>query len=327
MTQKIIIAALAVFLTLSCKNETKSTQEKSQNEAIQEKNQETFFKISLAQWSLNEPIRNGKMNPLDFADKANELGFKGIEYVSQLYTPMMETFDSPEIALDSILPILKAKTDKYGIKNVLIMVDHEGPLSAKDDAERNQAVENHKKWVDAAQYLGCHSIRVNLQGADDEKAWKEASIKGLTSLADYAATKNINVIVENHGGFSSNGEKLMEVINGVNKENVGTLPDFGNFCMRLKDPADYWSGCAEEYDMYKGVQEMMPKAFGVSAKTFNFDDEGNETDIDFTRMLQLVKDAGYTGFVGIEYEGDDLEPEEGIILTRKLLIKDAQNVK
>ena len=207
------------------------------------------------------------------------------------------------------------------------MVDHEGPLSAKDDAERNQAVENHKKWVDAAQYLGCHSIRVNLQGADDEKAWKEASIKGLTSLADYAATKNINVIVENHGGFSSNGEKLMEVINGVNKENVGTLPDFGNFCMRLKDPADYWSGCAEEYDMYKGVQEMMPKAFGVSAKTFNFDDEGNETDIDFTRMLQLVKDAGYTGFVGIEYEGDDLEPEEGIILTRKLLIKDAQNVK
>lgn len=321
MKLKLILTVLTVFLMFSCKNDTKPQEEKSQNEAMESEMKEPFFKISLAQWSLQEPIRSGKMNPLDFAKKAKEMGFTGIEYVSQLYTPMMNEFDSPEEALDSILPKMKAKTDEYGIQNVLIMVDAEGDLSSEDEAKRTEAVNNHKKWVDAAAYLGCHSIRVNLAGAKEPEAWKEASIAGLSALADYAATKNINVIVENHGGFSSDGEKLMEVINGVDKDNVGTLPDFGNFCMTYTA-----NGCEDEYDMYKGVEEMMPKAFGVSAKAYNFDEDGEETKIDFTRMLQLVKDAGYDGYVGIEYEGSNLEPEEGIMRTKELLIKDAQNV-
>lgn len=207
------------------------------------------------------------------------------------------------------------------------MVDNEGNLSASDDKERNQAVENHKKWVDAAAVLGCHSIRVNLIGAKEEQAWKEASVKGLSSLCDYAKTKNINVIVENHGGFSSNAPLLMEVINNVDRENCGTLPDFGNFCIRREDGSQWDSPCAEEYPRYKGIKEMMPTAKGVSAKTYAFDDKGEETTMDFTRILQIVKDAGYTGFIGIEYEGQDLSPEEGIKKTRELLLATTPKLK
>jgi sugar phosphate isomerase/epimerase len=156
--------------------------------------------------------------------------------------------------------------------------------------------------------------------------WKANSIDGLTQLSTYAKTKNINVLVENHGGLSSNAAMLTEVMNQVNMANCGTLPDFGNFCIRRKDPEDYTAGCAENYDIYQGVKELMEHAKAVSAKSHNFDTNGNETEIDYIKMLQIVKDAGYTGYVGVEYEGRELSEEEGIIATRDLLIKASKEV-
>jgi sugar phosphate isomerase/epimerase len=276
---------------------------------------ELFFKLSLAQWSFNKHIRSGEMSPFDFAKKASELGFEGIEYVSQLYTNEIEKLGF-EVVIDS----LKNESEKHGIKNVLIMVDGEGDLASLDESERNESVEKHKKWVDAAKTLGCHAIRVNLFGTNDAKIWIETAVDGLTRLSDYAATKNINVLVENHGWLSSDVPVLMKVINAVGKSNCGTLPDFGNWCIKRPEGVR-WGECLEEYpDKYEGVQLMMTAAKAVSAKSYDFDTNGNETTIDYVKMLQIVKDAGYKGFIGVEYEGSRLSEEEGVITTKKLLL-------
>ena len=324
MNVKLALAALISVAVLSCKSEKKT--EKNTNESVVVTEKQPFFKISLAQWSLNEAIRSGEMNPLDFAEKAHEMGFEGIEYVSQLYTPLMETYDNDKIALDSILPKMKAKSQEFQVENVLIMVDGEGNLAAASESERNQAVEDHKKWVDAAKYLGCHAIRVNLIGAADKEVWKNSAIDGLGKLADYGAKQNIEVTVENHGGYSSDAALLMEVITAIDKENCGTLPDFGNFCMERENGEMWGAPCVKEYDKYKGIEEMMPKALAVSAKTYDFNDSGEETSMNFTRILQTVKDAGYTGFIGVEYEGENHTPEEGILLTKELLLSAAQKL-
>ena len=276
--------------------------------------------MSLAQWSLHKAIKDDKtLKPIDFAQKAKELGFEGIEYVSQLYNEELKT-----MGMEALQDSLKAKSKKYDINNVLIMVDGEGDLASPVEKTRTEAVQNHKKWVDAAAFLGCHSIRVNLFGTNVESEWKESATKGLSALATYSKTKNINVIVENHGGFSSNGQLLTQVIKNVNMDNCGTLPDFGNFCIK-RDNGQPWGGnCIEEYDYYKGVTELMPLAKAVSAKSYDFDTDGNETKLDYSRLLQIVKDAGYTGFIGVEYEGDRLGEVEGIEATKQLLIESAK---
>lgn len=276
-----------------------------------------FFKLSLAQWSLHKAIRNEKtLDPLDFAQKAKELGFDGIEYVSGLYNEKLKT-----MGMDALKDSLKAKSAKYGVENVLIMVDGEGNLSSTDENERNQAVKNHKKWVDVAAFLGCHAIRVNLNGAKEKDAWITSSVKGPGKLAEYGASKNINVIVENHGGFSSNAELLSEVMTKINKENCGTLPDFGNFCITKEDDK-----CVDLYDYYKGTEILMKHAKAVSAKSYDFDAEGNETTLDYPRLLQIVKNAGYTGYIGVEYEGSRLSEEEGIEATKQLLLESAKKL-
>jgi len=201
------------------------------------------------------------------------------------------------------------------------MIDGQGDLATPDAQKRREAVENHYKWVDAAAAMGCHAIRVNLSGSNDPEEWVASSVDGLTQLATYAKDKDIEVLVENHGGLSSNGAMLAEVMTQVGMENCGTLPDFGNFCIKRSE-----TGCAEEYDIYKGIAELMPHALAVSAKSNNFDAEGNEVRLDYPRILQIVKDAGYTGFIGVEYEGNVLSEEEGIIATRDLLIKAAKQV-
>lgn len=303
---------LAATLFYGCKDNTpKPDVEKVHTEA-----HEPFFKLSLAQWSLHRAIENNSLDPLDFAEKAKEMGFEGIEYVSGLYTKKLES-----MGMTSLLDSLKAKSVAHGVENVLIMIDGEGDLAASDKEERNKAVENHKKWVDAAQFLGCHSIRVNLFGSDNQDTWISNATLGLKQLAEYGQTKGINVIVENHGGFSSNAELLVRVMKNVDMDNCGTLPDFGNFCVK-RDSGGNWDGkCLEEYDKYKGLKEMMPYAKGVSAKSYDFDAEGNETTLDYTRLLEIVKDAGYTGFVGVEFEGSTIDEEKGIELTRNLLLK------
>lgn len=270
-----------------------------------------FFKISLAQWSLNKAFFGGQLDNLDFAAKAkNDFGIDAIEYVNQFFKDKGNDL--------AYLKQMKQRASDNGVKSLLIMIDREGNLGDLDDAARMKAVENHYKWVEAAKFLGCHSIRVNAYGEGTAEEVSKAAIDGLGRLSEYAAKEDINVIVENHGSYSSNGAWLTGVMKAVGKDNCGTLPDFGNFCIkRGKD----WSECLDEYDRYTGVTEMMPYAKGVSAKSHDFDADGNETKTDFSKMLKIVKDAGYRGYIGIEYEGSNLSADEGIMATKKLLMK------
>jgi sugar phosphate isomerase/epimerase len=286
-----------------------------------------FFKLSLAQWSLHNAIREEGMSPLDFAQKANELGFEGIEYVSQLYEDDLKKDKDPEVAMKMLLKTLKKKSKTYKVQNVLIMVDEEGDLANLDDKERAQTIENHKKWVDAAKYLGCHSIRVNAHGVGTYEEVATAAVKGLTALSQYAAKQGINVLVENHGGYTSNGQWLAEVMAKVNMANCGTLPDFGNFCMTEGYGSINSKECEDPYDIYKGVGELMPYAKAVSAKSYDFDENGNQPKIDYVKMLQIVKDADYSGFIGVEYEGSNLGEIEGINATKELLLSAAEQLK
>ena len=285
------------------------------NEPVTEK--DLFFKISLAQWSLHKAIWAKTLDPLDFSKKARELGFDAVEYVNQLYSIDQ---NNATASITKLVAQLKKRSTDNGVSNVLIMIDNEGELAAVSKADRDEAIAKHSRWVDAAAGLGCHSIRVNLsgKGAETYDVWKEKSVDGLGRLAEYAAKSKINVIVENHGGLSSDAGKLTQVIKAINLKNCGTLPDFGNFCLKREGDK-----CIDEYDRYKGVEELMPYAKGVSAKTYDFDINGNETTIDYMKILKIVKDAGYKGRIGIEYEGDRLSEEEGIKATKILLLKAA----
>ncbi|NOS56652.1 MAG: TIM barrel protein [Cyclobacteriaceae bacterium] len=270
-----------------------------------------FFKISLAEWSLHKALQGKMLDHLDFPVKAKkEFDISAVEYVNQFFKDKATDFN--------YLKELKGRCDDHGVTSVLIMIDHEGYMADLDAAKRLQAVENHYKWADAAKFLGCHSIRVNCYGEGKQEEVAKAGIDGLHKLSEYAKTVGINVIVENHGGISSNGEWLSGVIKGVNLPNCGTLPDFGNFCVR-REKKENGEVCVEQYDRYKGVQEMMPFAKGVSAKSYDFDSSGNCVETDYQKILSIVKSAGYKGHIGIEYEGSKLSEDEGIRATKKLL--------
>ena len=260
------------------------------------------FKISLAEWSLHKALFEKKMDNLDFARVAREeYGCEGLEYVNQFW--------KDKATDQTYLKELKKRSSDYGLTNVLIMCDGEGELGNPDEAKRKQAVENHYKWVDAAKFLGCHSIRVNAYSTGTWEQQRDLAADGLARLTEYGSKMKINIIVENHGGLSSNGKWLTEVMKKVGNKRCGTLPDFGNF--RL--------GNNQEYDRYLGVTEMMAFAKGVSAKSHDFDDKGDEIHTDYYKMMKIVGDAGYTGFVGIEYEGSKLSEADGIKATKKLL--------
>lgn len=322
----LLFGVITLFvINISCKEkEAKIAEVKT--EKIAKTSPELFFDLSLAQWSMHKMIFEQNVDPYTFAEKAKNWGFTGLEYVSALYYKELEKENFSEEAMATFVRKCNEESKKHGMQNVLIMIDGQGDLAVSDADERKKAVENHYKWVDAASQMGCSSIRVNLSGSKDEKEWLKNSVEGLTQLATYAKDKDINVIVENHGGLSSNGAKLAEVMENVNMDNCGTLPDFGNFCIIRKDGSIYNGECADEYDMYKGVKELMPSAKGVSAKSYNFDENGNETKIDFSRMLQIVKNANYSGFIGVEYEGNVLSEEEGILKTKELLLKAAKDL-
>jgi sugar phosphate isomerase/epimerase len=315
----LIITTFALFGLYSC-NCSKKNKPAEEVLVIKKADSSIFFKLSLAQWSLHKKIKNGEMDPLDFAQKASELGFEGIEYVSQLYTKELKKNPDSKIAMEALLNTLKEKSETYNVQNVLIMVDNEGDLASTEESLRNEAVENHKKWVDAAAFLGCHSIRVNASGNGSKEEVAKAAIEGLGELATYAKQKNINVIVENHGGYSSDAAWLSNVMVRIGLDNCGTLPDFGNFCLTKGVGNINSENCTESYDIYKGVKELMPFAKGVSAKSYDFDSSGDQLKIDYSKMLQIVKDAGYSGFIGVEYEGSNLGEIEGIIATKNLLL-------
>lgn len=273
-----------------------------------------FFNISLAQWSLHKAFQKGKLDHLDFAKTAkNDFGINAIEYVSQFFQDKAED--------TNYLDQMKTRAENNGVEQLLIMVDGEGGLAEIDDSKRNQAVRNHYKWVDAAKHLGCHAIRVNaysesMVGTDAHKA----AVHGLGKLGEYARILEMNLIVENHGGLSSNGKWLADVLKEINQPNIGTLPDFGNFCLK-GNPDPNADKCEESYDRYEGVAEMMPFAFGVSAKSHDFDANGDEKHTDYMKMLKIVKDAGYKDYIGIEYEGSGMSEADGILATKKLLLK------
>lgn len=259
------------------------------------------FRISLAQWSLHKTLFSGQLSNLEFPAEARRLGFDGIEYVNAFF---------PKSAKDlGYLGELKRRCDLAGVESVLIMVDGEGFLGDSDAAARSQAIENHRKWIGAAAFLGCHAIRVNARSMGSREEQQHLAADGLRRLTELGKAEGIKVIVENHGGLSSDGSWLAAVMREVDDPWCGTLPDFGNF--HLGD--DEW------YDRYKGVEEMMPFAHAVSAKSHDFDIDGNEQHTDYRRMLDIVMKAGYRGWIGVEYEGGQLSEEEGILATKKLL--------
>lgn len=290
-------------------NATEGNEEDTTASTAVEESAGMFFSLSLAQWSLHKTFFDGKLDNLEFAATAkNEFGIEAVEYVNQFF--MDKATDN------AYLSEMKKRAADNGVKSLLIMVDREGSLGDLDEAKRIEAVNNHHKWVDAAKFLGCHSIRVNAAGRGTAEEVAAAATDGLGRLSEYAATAGLNVIVENHGGYSSNGQWLARVISGVGMSNCGTLPDFGNFCIKRGE-----GGCEEEYDRYKGITELMPYAKAVSAKSHEFDAQGNEVHSDFMKIMKIVKDAGYTGYVGIEYEGSGLPEAEGIMATKRLLEK------
>ena len=264
------------------------------------------FKISLAEWSLHRALYSKKIDHLDFISLTKtEFGLDAVEYVNSFFFEKAED--------QEYLNKMKLRADDHGVKSLLIMCDNEGNLGDPDKNKRNQAIENHYKWAEAAKFLGCHSIRVNAR-SDSALSYNEQlnlAADGLNKLVEFCANLNINAIVENHGGLSSNGSWLSSLMNKIDHPRVGTLPDFGNFMIE-KDKL---------YDRYKGVSELMTHAKAVSAKSHEFDSNGREIHTDYYRMMKIVLDSGYNGYIGIEYEGDKHSEYDGIHLTSNLLKK------
>ncbi|MBN1854049.1 MAG: sugar phosphate isomerase/epimerase [Pirellulales bacterium] len=262
-----------------------------------EHKEDLLYKISIAEYSFHRMIAAGKLDPLDFGPFCRqEFGVDAVEY-------WMGPF-SDKATDKKYMGAMKQRSDDAGVKGLLIMIDGEGALGDPDESRRNQAVANHHKWIEAAKEMACHSIRVNAQSEGTRDEQMRLAADGLRQLSEFAASYDINVIVENHGGLSSDGNWVASVMKLVDLPNCGTLPDFGNF---------------HDYDRYRGVQEMMPWAKAVSAKSQAFDASGNETGTDFLRMMKIVTDAGYHGYVGIEWEGGKPDEIEGTRLTQRLL--------
>lgn len=255
-----------------------------------------LFEISLAQWTINRELKSGKIDNLDFAKVAHDHGIFALEYVNQFF--MKKATD------EKYLAEMKKRASDHGVKSLIIMCDREGNIGNPDKAKRQQTVDNHRKWIDAAKFLGCHSIRVNAASAGSWDEQVKLAADGLAKLTEFGAKQDINVIVENHGGLSSNADWLAEVIQAVNHDRCGTLPDFGNF--RIKD--------GESYDSYRGIKKLMKWAKGVSVKDVVWNDKAKQSPLDYDRMLKIVLDAGFSGYCGIEHGGF-----EGLNASRKAL--------
>jgi sugar phosphate isomerase/epimerase len=319
MKKSVMYGVLTLLFLVACKTKPQKIEENNM------KKEEPTYQFSLAQWSLHKDLFAKKKDPMNFAQDAKDLGFSGLEYVSQLYVGDMVDYPMKKLGIDAILKELKRRSDSLNMQNLIIMVDREGDLSFSDEEQTKKAIENHKKWIDAAAYLGCHSIRVNLFGNQEPEIWVKNSVRSLKALGEYGATKNVSILVENHGGLSSDAALLARVMKEVNMKNIGTLPDFGNFCVKREGGARWSAPCVEEYDKYKGMEELMPFAKGVSAKSYDFNEAGDETTIDYYRMMDIVNKSGFKGYVGVEYEGED--PIPGIKATKALVEKAIKQLK
>lgn len=260
------------------------------------------FKVSLAEWSFHRAIRSGAMRHLDFARLARaEFGIRAVEYVNQFFPDKVKD--------NAYLAEMNKRANDEGVFQHLIMIDVDERLGDPDAAKRTLAVERHMEWMDAAKQLGCPTIRVNADSEGTPEQQLDFNADGLHRLAEYGGDIGMNVVVENHGGMSSNGQWVAALMKRVNHKRLGTLPDFGNFDL----------GNGERYDAYRGVMEMLPFAKAVSAKSHDFDSAGNETSKDYYRLMKSVVDSGYRGWIGIEYEGEKLSEKEGVAATLRLL--------
>jgi sugar phosphate isomerase/epimerase len=301
------------FSPIATNAETASTSAASKKNYTSQGN--SFFEISLAEWSFHKMLFENRISNLDFPVIAKTTyGIGIVEYVNQFFKD--KAHDT------KYLNELLQRCNNHGVKNHLIMVDDEGPLADIDDKKRMRAVENHYKWVDAAKILGCITIRVNaFSESGTAEDVQSAAVDGVSRLAEYAEKAGINVILENHGGYTSDGKWMLGLMKRINKENVGTLPDFGNFCVQ-RESGHVWNGkCVNEYDRYQGVFEMMPYAKGVSAKAQSFDEKGNCVETDYFKMFKIIRDSGFRGIVGIEFSNENMSEDEGVRRTKALLEK------
>ncbi len=278
------------------------------------------IEISLAEWSLHRALYGGKLDHLDIPARAkNDFGIAAVEYVNGFFGGSKMPFTEAGRNTAYLKELLKRSQDA-GVVNHLLMVDDEGPLATSDEKARLSAIGNHKKWVEAAKLLGCRTVRVNLLGESSPDEKKAAAVDSLGRLGEFAETMRLNIVVENHGGETSDAAWLAGVVKQVNRRNVGTLPDFGNFS--LSEP---WGNTQETqknmYDRYQGVAELLPYAKGVSAKTYDFDASGEQPLMDYQRLIGLVKASDYQGYIGIEFEGNTQPEDEGIRKTKALLEK------
>ena len=275
--------------------------------------QQKALQISLAQWSLHRSFNDGILDPVDFASIAKEkYKIDAVEFVNGFYH---------DKATDELFwNKMKARSADAGVKNLVLMVDDEGDLGSASEKKRLESVENHYKWVHAAKLMGCHTMRVNAFGDADREIFRMAIMDAMSRLADYAAESGVNIVIENHGLFSSDAALIAEIIKEVNRPNFGSFPDFGNWCLSAK-----WGttqgDCAKVYDRYQGVSELLPHAKAVSAKSYNFNEEGEDTKIDYYKMMKIVKESDYKGYIGIEYEGMEKSEHEGILITKELMKK------
>jgi sugar phosphate isomerase/epimerase len=301
-----IILLLFPSVLFQCKSKTETPMSSANNKEL---------KLSLAEWSIHRSLQDGLLKAEDFPSIAkNDFGISAVEYVNSFYK---------EHATDiEFWKMMRSKTDSLGVKNLLIMVDEEGDLGNPNAEERDIAVANHYKWVDAAKILGCHSIRINAFGDGTKEEVQAAMIDALKKLCTYAIKDSINVLIENHGLYSSDGVWVTEIMKQVNMPNCGTLPDFGNWCTSHKwGSTEPGKECNEIYDRYQGVSEFLPFAHGVSAKSYVFNEQGDEKVIDYYRMLKIVNDSDFNGYIGIEYEGLPLSEPDGIRATKSLIEK------
>jgi L-ribulose-5-phosphate 3-epimerase len=304
--KKLAILILLPWLINQCKPKSEGTTMSNNSKEL---------KLSLAQWSIHRSLESGELKAENFAAIAkNDFGISAVEYVNSFY--------KDHATDEAFWKRMRATADSPGVISILIMVDNEGDLGNPNPEERKKAVENHYKWVDAARILGCHSIRINAFGDGSKEEVQAAMVDALKLLCTYAAKANINVLIENHGLYSADGKWVAEIMRQVNMQNVGTLPDFGNWCTSHKwGSTEPGKECNEVYDRYQGVSEFLPFAKGVSAKSYVFNEQGEEKVIDYSKMLTMVKQSDFSGYIGIEYEGSPLSEAEGIRSTKALLEK------
>lgn len=297
--KKTSLAAVAISmpLTYSCGNKSKNTMPK----------------ISLAQWSLNRAFFAKTLDPINFASIAkNDFDISAVEYVNQFYADNANN--------EKFWTEMATRASDVGVESLIMMVDEEEKLGNKNAEKRKKAVEDHYKWVHAAKILGCHSIRVNAFGEGSLDELKASLTDGLGQLTEYAAKEKINVILENHGLHTSNADFMVEIIHAVNNPYLGTLPDFGNWCLSAEwGSTQTTKNCADIYPPQEGISKFLPYAKGVSAKSYVFDANGNDTVIDYPKLLSIVKKSDFEGHIGIEFEGENMEEPEGIKATKTLI--------